>query len=630
MDLRWLFLSSFIVASIASPRVSAEDSVLVQIAATDWDKAPTDANPSPEQTLTTAEPVPETTPSGEASSKGAEEAPAASSLPGEESLASEAPRSVLDWIELDSAGQEAEEPQTEEDIPGIGLDASEADLDVLYRMLRERRPRETLVLSLEGAVQMALANNQDLLNIAYEPLLAESDLLSAKGEFDPALQGSATYSHASQEAAADIRTFGGVSTIESFRTDTQTSLGGKIPWGTTYTLAVDLGKEETTFNDFIEEWSGDVRIQLTQPLLRGRGKKANCARVRIAGNNVAQAADQVQLTLLNTLAEVVKAYWDLVGAIATVEVREESLANAERLLDMNRKRLSIGTAAAIDVVQAKAGVATRQSDLIAARSAVLDAEDRLKRLLDIQPDGEDVALAPIDQPNLEGVEPDEEESIQTALENRPEIHSAELAVESAETEQHRAANDLLPQLDVSATGLQGGRDHYIRQVYEKTLDQSDSSYSISVQGTVVLGNRTARGAYHRAVLSKRRSALQLEQSKQDIILGVRLAVRAVDTGRILVESNRQARKLQETNLDAEEKRLHLGVTTSYQVLQVQEDLALARTQEVQSMLSLAKALVDLQLAEGVLLSRLGVEFEPPEQKGPIPYWRSLIPVEPKG
>ena len=108
-------------------------------------------------------------------------------------------------------------------------------------------------------------------------------------------------------------------------------------------------------------------------------------------------------------------------------------------------------------------------------------------------------------------------------------------------------------------------------------------------------------------------------------LPVRLAARAVDTSQILVESNRQTRALQETNVVAEEKRLRLGVTTSYQVLQIQGDLTAAQTQEVQAQVAYEKALVDLRLAEGAILSALGIEFGAPEPERPVSYVRSVVP-----
>ena len=109
------------------------------------------------------------------------------------------------------------------------------------------------------------------------------------------------------------------------------------------------------------------------------------------------------------------------------------------------------------------------------------------------------------------------------------------------------------------------------------------------------------------------------------MLTVRMAYTAIETNRTLVESSTQSRKLQEVNVAAEEKLLELGLASSYQVLDMQDDLTAAQSQEVQATIALEKAFVDLRLAEGSLLDMLGIEFVPPLREPPIGFVRSVVP-----
>lgn len=418
--------------------------------------------------------------------------------------------------------------------------------------------------------------------------------------------------------------------IESDNWRSETSLSGKIPWGTQYELKMEVSDEESTFNNFVSEYSGGLTLTLTQPLLRGRGPRANLARIRIAKNNRLAAENQLMTQVMNTLSEVVKSYWDLVGAHQQLEVREKSLANAERLLEINERRLEIGTGAALEVVQAKASVAQRQGDVISARSQVRAAEDRLKLLLNMR-DEENFSpaqLMPTDLPFATELDVDETESINRALEHRPEMDSAELEIDSAEIERLRAANEMLPQLDVSGSVFQGARGAKASDVFDGVTERDDNSWSLSLNGSVPIPNRAGRGAYSKAHLSQRQAETRLQKTISDLTLNVRTAIRSVGTSRILVESSKQARALQETNVAAEEKRLILGVTTSFEVLRIQEDLANAEAQEVQSLIDFEKAKVDLELAEGVLLESLGVEYEVPEPEKTVGFWRSVVPPAP--
>ncbi|MFP6596440.1 MAG: TolC family protein [Candidatus Hydrogenedentota bacterium] len=108
---------------------------------------------------------------------------------------------------------------------------------------------------------------------------------------------------------------------------------------------------------------------------------------------------------------------------------------------------------------------------------------------------------------------------------------------------------------------------------------------------------------------ERQQELRLTKAQRDVMLDVRMGIRGVVTTEILVESDKQARILQEANVAAEEKRLNLGVTTSQDVLDRQEDLTLAQTQELQSVVNYEKALIQLQVAEGTLLKNIDINWE---------------------
>ncbi|HOZ46452.1 MAG TPA: TolC family protein [Candidatus Hydrogenedentes bacterium] len=509
------------------------------------------------------------------------------------------------------------------------------DLEKLREAVEGRAGRERLRISLTECVLMALDNNQDILITEFEPLKSDADIFAAKGEFDPALSMSGSYLYGEQEASPEYKRFGGIDSTEAHRTSTDTSVGGKLQWGTVYNVDFSMNKEETTWNSFIEEYSGALTLTVAQPLLRGRSRAANTAMIRIAKCGREAAEHQLRLAVMTTVAEVVKAYWDLVGATEAVKVRAGALSNAERLLEISKKRLDIGTAAAIEVLQAKAGVAVRQSDLIAARSSAIDAEDVIKYMLDMRDSDvfEARQLVPVDRPSVEDLdiealqqrEADVQQSIALAIENRPEMALSQVEIESAKLDRTRAADALLPDFSLTGSIMAGGRDHKLRQTFYGMRERSDNGYSVGFRASVPLGNRAARGSYERAEETLRQAEQRVEKTKQELALKVRLAARALSTSQILVESNRQARALQETNVVAEEKRLRLGVTTSYRVLQIQEDLTAAQVQELQAQIAYEKALVELRLAEGTILSSLGLDFEAPESKKPITFIEGVTP-----
>lgn len=510
------------------------------------------------------------------------------------------------------------------------------DLDALREAIEAKTgPQPKVRMTLDECIQLALKQNPDIIIAGLEPQKSDADIFTAKGEFDPMLQTTATYMYASITASQEIRAYANIDALETYRTNVNSGLAGKLHLGTQYALMFSSTKEETTYGNFIEEFGGQLNFTLTQPLLRGFGDKVNTVRIRMAKNARKMTEAQLRLTVMSTVSEVVKMYWDLVGAVENVKVREEALANAERLLGISETRRRIGTAADIEVLQAKAGVATRQSELIASRSQMQSASDLLKQILNLR-DGVFFAKAtvvPVDRPTSSDTGPfdpsgliqDVDAGVALALQNRPELEIADLQIENAGLDQARARNDMLPQFDLTASYGQGGRDHYLSHMLIGIRNQNEQYYSYGFKATVPIGNRAGRGAYQRAKLTAREMEERRKKAEQAVMMGVHLATRNAATNRVLVESNGQARRLQEANVVAEEKRLRLGVTTSWQVLQVQSDLTAAQTLEVQAKTAYEKALVELELAKGTLLEHLGVQFEVPESEKPVSYIGSLRP-----
>ena len=551
------------------------------------------------------------------------------------------------------------------------LDVNSIDISQLRAILSEEFQAEQTTLSLEECISITIASNPNLQVVRLEPEKSDADILTAKGEFDPVLNSTTSYGKQSTQITTQTSNLstqlgswiGGLladetgqfigsmigstltsqsemtTDVKAYSTTSKTAVSGKLTLGTTYDLALNLGSSKNSVSQTSEIWDGNLTLTLAQPLLQGRGAAVNLARVNIAKNTRKENECQVYLQVLTTVGEVIKAYWDLVGANENVRVRKEALDNAERLLDVSQKRYQIGTTAATEVLQAKAGLATRLSDLVSAKSRVVDAEDVLKNQMNMR-DGSlfsNKRITPLNRPSIKEFKPDElkvmqsetEKYIDEALDKRPEMMMALLDIESAKLERERTANQMLPKVDLFGSVSQGGGDGSIGDALHSIADRDDHGYSIGIRGQIPIGNRVARGQYERANISTRQAELRLEKTKQELMLKVRVALRAILTNQILMESNRQARILQEKNVLAEEKRLKLGITTSYRVLQIQQDLTTAQTQESQAQIAYEKALVDLRLAEGTLLESLGVDFKPPEPLHPITFSRSLRPVETK-
>ncbi|MBZ0252226.1 MAG: TolC family protein, partial [Candidatus Methylomirabilis sp.] len=100
--------------------------------------------------------------------------------------------------------------------------------------------------------------------------------------------------------------------------------------------------------------------------------------------------------------------------------------------------------------------------------------------------------------------------------------------------------------------------------------------------------------------------LQIRALEELILVEVRATVRNAETNLKRVKTTRVATQLAEEQLAAEEKKLEVGLSTNFQVLDFQDQLAQARLAEVQARADYARSLVNLQLRTGTLLDSVGV------------------------
>lgn len=515
------------------------------------------------------------------------------------------------------------------------ISASLIDLSALQKAAEEQLNRTQERMSLDDVVQLALKQNPDIIIASMEPGKSDADIYTASGLFDPMVQLSLKRSRALVGTNAQIQALTGQATIGQTTDERMVGVGGKLVYGTQYAVQGTWGDEESSYGRVGRQYNSMLGLTLTQPILRGYGKKYNTVRIAQARNMRTMTGAQVKLTMLKTVGDVIKSYWNLVYTVESVKVAQESLRNAERLLQINETRRKIGTAADIEVLQAKAGVAVRQSEWIAANTQSTDASDLLKQQL-LMRDGEFFSksiIVPTDRPNpsnaglfdFTNFDASLDASVKRSLANRPEITMSDMELANAQLEVYKSRNEMMPQFDVVGAYGQGGRDDALGKALQGIWSKQNFSYSIGVQGAVAINNRAARGANTRARITERQSEERRKQTEIALQTAVHVAARNVKANQILVESTRQAVRLQEANVTAEEKRLRLGVSTSFQVLRIQQDLTTARLQELQTLISYEKALVDLQIAEGSLLDNLGIKLELTDTETPVGYWESIKP-----
>jgi outer membrane protein TolC len=484
--------------------------------------------------------------------------------------------------------------------------------------------RESVELSLEDALRIALKNNLDLVSASYAPELAEQNVNNQLATFDAGFQ--AYYDRAESEQPATQ-----LSTVTGSKTD-QVNLGiaQNLRMGADYTVGFSTTQSLRTGPNVTAPGSyfSGLFMQLNLPILNGFGNQVTTEQLVLARNDLEISKTDLEQQAETTMEIVEGAYWDVVAAREALRLAVLSLQRAEDLLELNRKKVEVGTLAPIEITQAEAGVASQEEGVIVAEATLEDAEDELRRLLAI-PHGDPMwnqEIRNATRPVFQEIDIDVEQAIQIALSERASVRSAEQTVENRMLNERVARRQVRHNLDFTAQYSPQGVSLDIAEISqggniilpEENADLGESiarigngdvyNWSARVTYSVPIGNRAAKAGYARARISREKSEADLDNAEQTVRVEVRRAARAVESGIKRVEAALKNVELQQKKLDAEQKKFANGMSTSFEVLTFQNDLADAELSEIRARLDYIKALSALERSKGTLLEARGLEL----------------------
>jgi outer membrane protein TolC len=463
----------------------------------------------------------------------------------------------------------------------------------------------TVAISLSEAIALTFQNNLDLKVEAITPQIRATDIGREQGAFDPTLSAEVQVAQDRSPSGSG----GEASNVEQIAG--QVALTQRLPLGTEYEIAYNTDRLDTNapLATLDPSYSAEVLLRVEQPLLRDFGAGVNRTAIAVARGALDIARATFRRAVQDTLFTTVQTYWRVVQTQDALEVARESLRLARRLLEQNRVQVQVGTMAPIEVTQAEASVAAREEDVIVAEAAVADAEDALKRAVLVDEQRVfDYRVVPTDRPEFQPVEAQLGPNLEAARRLRPELQAARLDIGNREASARLARNQLLPEVNLFGSAGLNGLDDRFADTQAELGGKADEQYewSVGVRLSYPLGNRAARNAYAAQQLGLRQAQTQLRNLELQVIEEVRVAVRAVNTNTKRVEATREATRLAREQLAAEERRLAVGLSTSFEVLRLQTDLATARNREIQAITDYRVSLANLDRVVGTLLERFGI------------------------
>ncbi|MGH9143409.1 MAG: TolC family protein [Vicinamibacterales bacterium] len=499
--------------------------------------------------------------------------------------------------------------------------------------------RPVVPLTLDDAVKLALDRNLDIAVQRLNPEINDIGIARIRSIYHPAL--TSTLSTQSTTTPANSTLAGsqtaGVPIVASLGTFNG-GIAQSVPWGGgAFNVALNNNRQRTTSQNtlynpvFNTNWSGVY----TQPLLRGFA--IDSTRQQLAVTRINRDISDVQLraTITNTVSNVRNAYWDYVFAVQSVDVAQQSVTLANQLVKDNQTRVEVGTMAPIDVVQAQSQAATQQQNLVTAQGAMRTAELALKRLIvaGTQDQNWNVRLDPVDHPDFRPEPVDVEGAVRRALAERTDLDIAKKNMQANDVTLKYLRDQLKPQADFIGTyGLVGlGGTQLLKapgsgvngetigtvpggygDALSTLLNSNFPRWTAQVNISYPLGVSSQEAAVARARVQVNQVQAQVHQIELQVATDVSNAAINVQSGVERVQAAQAAREFAQKTLEAEQSKFEVGMSTNYNVILTQRDLATAQSNELQAILNYRKALVELERLQQTTLTNLNISILTPQ------------------
>lgn len=488
---------------------------------------------------------------------------------------------------------------------------------------------EVLSLSLEDCVIRALRDNLKVAVEVYNPELADISITKAREFFAPRLDINFGNQRTENPSSWSLEQ---IATVVNKNLNYSASIIQQVPTGGNLSLSLSGYRAETNtgFQLINPVYRNTLRFDFTQPLLRDFGSTVSKRGIIIARNNLDISVNQLQSVLMDTIYSVEEAYWNLVYAIENYKVKQQSLQLARDLLVKNQKEVEVGKLAPIEILNAEAVVALREADILQAEALIRRSEDVLKNIINLSEE-EDMKvkkIVPSDKPEFIQKEISLETALREALERRPDLRMKKKDIETKELSLGVAKNQLLPSLNLTLSywspGVSGDRNIFPEgnpfgdpigkeegSAWDSVRDAFKllyNNWSVGLTLSLPLSNFTTKADYVRARMELEKGELELKDIEKQLFLEVKNAVRDIETNDKRVQAYRVARELAEKRLEAEVKKLNVGLSTNYFVLQYQEELANARSMELTSMVDSNLAWARLERTVGRSLEKRNIKI----------------------
>lgn len=494
---------------------------------------------------------------------------------------------------------------------------------------RVRSGGKYLDLPLKEAVRLALINNLEIAIEDFNEDVTEQRIFATRGDYDPVLSFSTGWS--SNEWPSTSILDAGRNNPTSIRRGVriESSVQQPVKGGGALQLVLNNVRNSTNsaFSIINPNYESYLNFSFSQPLLRGFRQTQTERQLKIYNLDRRINESQFEERVSGIILRLQTQYWELVSAIDNHETRRQSREQAVLQHELNKRRVAVGISAPMEVSRTRAEVSKREQATIQAEVQIVIRQNAVKKLL--TPDRSaslwNLTLIPTDRPRIQSLAITLEEAIGQALKRRPELERLNLQLEQNRIDRKYYRKEGKPRVNLRANvGSYGRSGQVFRNVdffgaltrepdpanpfygnFGNSMGQALGfdyiSYGIFVDVEIPLRNRRNEGLRAETAIAERRIRHQHREQEQVVVEEVRNAYERLGIQKRELDMSALAVRFAREQLELETKRFKAGLSTNFELLQYQRDVAEARLVELRSQIDYQLALTDLRKAMNTII-----------------------------
>jgi outer membrane protein TolC len=383
--------------------------------------------------------------------------------------------------------------------------------------------------------------------------------------------------------------------------------GGRAGVGATFGMGAEFNKKFASGTRIsiipsmmkaAKDYQSNLRMSVTQPLLRGCGKTFTLAPLKAAQYANRSALRQLYLAQTNQVFQAIRGLYEIARQQAIVGLDKESFERMEKFVVSTKIKEKIGMCDSLDIYRAQTEFKLTEDSLSHSLERLQDAKDNLRDILGIPLDIPIKAEVVVE---YDPIEIDQSEAITTALRNRIEISQAEDQYQETRRLEHLAGSNLRPEINLVIDYTSFSWDEAFTRSWS---NKRESKWGIGFISSGDPWNTREQAAYDMSRFASVDAGRNVEQVRDNVILEVKRAIRDIKRAHEKINLSEEQIENSKKGYYLARLKFEYGMANNFDLLQAEKSLR-------QSQIALVNAIVDHRIGEFRLLGSLGMLIEKP-------------------